>query len=70
MDKSLEVSSYKWFDEYNWIYSVNDDGIYVYNCANKNISKLADIDGKIVINKTEDNKIIYNEDKEIIIEIN
>ena len=36
LDKSLEVSSYKWFDEYNWIYSVNDDGIYVYNCANKN----------------------------------
>ena len=67
LDKDLEVSSYKWYDEYNFIYSVNDDGIYVYNCATRVNTKLQNIEGEITINEIQNDKIIYNENQEISI---
>lgn len=68
--RNLEISSWKWFDDYNFIYSVDYDGIYVYNCLLKTDTKLESINEEIKINEIDNNKIIYNEDKEIQININ
>ena len=68
--RNLEVSSWKWYDDYNFIYSVDYDGIYVYNCLLKTNTKLESINKEIKINEISNNKIIYNEDKEIQINVN
>lgn len=68
LDKTLVISSYEWYDDYNLIYSIDNDGIYVYNCANRENNKIADISGNIMINSAGDGKIIYNDTEEIDVE--
>lgn len=68
LDRNLEISSYKWYDESNIIYSINNDGIYCYNCENRIITKIINIDGEIIISSVQNGQIIYNNDE--IIEIN
>ena len=65
LERNLEISSWKWYDEYNFIYSVDNDGIYVYNCLTRINTKLESIKDEIYINKIEDDKIIFNENNEI-----
>lgn len=65
LERNLEISSWKWYDDYNFIYSVDDDGIYVYNCFTRTNTKLESIKDEIYINKIEDNKIVFNENNEI-----
>lgn len=69
LDSRTVVSSFKWYDDYNFVYSVDNDGIYVFNCINHKNNKIADIDGEIEINSAEDEKIIYNETQEINLQI-
>ena len=66
LDKSIEISSWKWFDEYNFVYAVNGEGVYAFNCYSQETVKLVDNDAEtITINRIEDNKIIYNDTEEI-----
>lgn len=67
LSKTLTISSYMWYDDYNFVYSVDDDGIYVYNCISKNNLKLQDVAGKIKISSVKEGKIIYNENLEILV---
>lgn len=69
LDRTLVISSYKWYDDDNFVYSVNDDGIYVYNCVSRIGAKIDKIDGEIKINSIEGNTIIYNETQEIEVDI-
>ncbi len=70
LDKFLEISSYKWYDDYKLIYAVNNDGLYVYNCRTRINLKLIDIDDKIIINDVSGGQIIYNDTEVITVEIN
>ena len=65
LDRTLVISSYNWYDEYNFVYSVDNDGIYVFNPVSNENNKLIDVEDEIVINEAGDGKIVYNEDKEI-----
>lgn len=69
LERGIEVSSWKWYDEYNFIYSVDEEGIFVFNVMNNENSKLADIDGEININSVGNEKIIYNNTEEININV-
>ncbi len=69
LDRNLLISYYIWYDDYNFVYSVDDDGIYVYNCVTRNNNKLLDVQGKITINSLKDSKIIYNETEELLVQI-
>jgi hypothetical protein len=69
LSKTLVISSYIWYDDYKLIYSVDDDGIYVYNCRTRVNQKIKDISGNININSVEDGKIVYNESYEIYVNI-
>jgi hypothetical protein len=69
LSKTLVISSYEWYDDYQIIYSVDDDGIYVYNCRTRVNKKIQDVSGKITINSAGDGKIIYNETIEINVNI-
>lgn len=70
LNRLVEVSSYKWFDKYNFVYSVNNDGIYVYNCINRENDKLESIDGNIIIDSINASEIIYNGNQVLNININ
>ena len=70
LEETLVISDYNWYDDYNFIYSVDDDGIYVFNCITNTNSKILDIAGDITINSAENGKIIYNETEEINVQIN
>ena len=70
LDRNIAVSSYKWYDDYNFVYSVNGDGIYVYNAVQMNVSKLAYIDDDIIINSAGNGVIIYNNNQTIEINEN
>ena len=70
LDRNIAVSSYKWYDDYNFVYSVNGDGIYVYNAVQMNVSKLAYINDDIIINSAGNGVIIYNNNQTIEINEN
>ena len=70
LDRNIAVSSYKWYDDYNYVYSINGDGIYVYNAVEMEVSKLADINDNIIINSAENGVIIYNNTQTIEINEN
>ncbi len=61
LDRNMEISSYIWYDESKLVYSVNDDGIYIYDCKMMSNTKLTAIEGDIKINSIKDNIINYNE---------
>ena len=68
LPNTLVISSYIWYDDYNFVYSVDNDGIYVYNCILRNNVKLQEILENIKINSVESGKIIYNENLEILLD--
>ncbi len=70
LDRTLVVSSYKWYDEYNFIYSVNNDGIYVFNPVTNEKNKLIDVKDDIIINEAKNGKIVYNDTEEIDVNMN
>lgn len=62
LDRTLVISSFKWYDDYNFVYSVDYDGIYVYNCATRVNVKIHEVkDDEIMINSIEGTKITYND---------
>lgn len=69
LDKRLEVSSFIWFNEYIFIYSVDNDGIYAYNCNERFNQKLIDINEKISINDIVDGQLKYNNTEVINLEL-
>lgn len=60
LDKNLEVSSYRWYNDSILVYSVNNDGIYVYNCETRVNAKALDLNGEITIQDAGNGQIIYN----------
>lgn len=70
LERTLVISGYKWFDDYNFIYSVDYDGIYAYNCVNRTSVKLLDKDSKITLNSLKNGKLIYNDTEELVINAN
>ena len=69
LDRTLVVSSYKWYDDNNFVYSIDYDGIYVYNCVTKTNALIDEVDEKIKINSIVGNTITYNETLEINVDI-
>lgn len=70
LDKNLQLSSYKWYDDSKLVYSVNYDGIYVYNCETRVNAKVIDLDKEIIITSAGDGQIIYNNNEVVNVEIN
>ena len=70
LERLLGISSYVWYEDDKFVYSVNDDGIYVYNCISRMNVKISDIEGEIVINSVEPGKITYNDTEIIKVTIN
>lgn len=69
LDSTLVISSYNWYDEYNFIYSVDNDGIYLFNPVSNVNTKIIDVQGTININSAGDGQIIYNDTELINISI-
>jgi hypothetical protein len=69
LSKTLTISSFKWYDDYKLVYSVDNDGIYVYNCRTRVNQKIKDVSANIIINSAGDGKIVYNENVEIYVNI-
>ena len=72
-DTELEItsviSSWVWYDDYNFIYSIDNDGIYLFNPASNFNTKILDVAGEIQINSAGDGIIIYNDTEQINISI-
>lgn len=68
LDKTLEMSSFIWYDADNFVYSEDDEGIYIYNATTRENRKLKEIEGKIKINAIQDGVIIYNNNESINVE--
>ena len=67
LESTLVISSYAWYDDYNFVYSVNDDGIYLYNPVSRTNSKIIDISGQITINSAGGGKVVYNDTEQVSI---
>ena len=63
LDRNLEISSYIWYDNYKIIYSVDNDGLYVYNCKTRMNAKIVDVEDKIIINSVKEGEIVYNDNQ-------
>ena len=70
LERTLVISSWVWYDDYNFIYSVDNDGIYLFNPVSDFNTKISDVTGEIQINSAGDGKIIYNDTEQINININ
>ena len=70
LERTLVISSWVWYDDYNFIYSVDNDGIYLFNPVSNFNTKISDVTGEIQINSAGDGKIIYNDTEQIDININ
>ena len=69
LDRTLVISSFKWYDDYRVMYSINDDGIYMYDCRSReNVLVKDKLKGVITITEVTENTIVYNED--FVININ
>ena len=69
LESTLVISSYNWYDEYNFIYSIDDDGIYLFNPVSKLNTKIIDVVGNIEINSAGDGIITYNDTEQINVNI-
>ena len=69
LERTLVISSWAWYDDYNFIYSVDNDGIYLFNPVSNFNTKITDISGEIQINSAGDGKIVYNDTEQINISI-
>ena len=69
LDKTLVISSWTWYDDYNFIYSVDNDGIYLFNPVSNYNTKILDVEGNIEINSAGNGKIIYNDTEQINVNI-
>lgn len=69
LEKTLVISSWVWYDDYNFIYSVDNDGIYLFNPVSNYNTKISDVTGEIQINSAGDGKIVYNDTEQININI-
>ena len=69
LDRTLVISSFKWYDDYKVIYSVDYEGIYIYDCRSRNNVLIEEINSAITINEVNDEKITYNDNKIININI-
>ncbi len=69
LESTLVISSYNWYDEYNFIYSIDDDGIYLFNPVSKLNTKIIDVEGNIEINSAGDGIITYNDTEQINVNI-
>ena len=69
LDRNVLISSYYWYDDNKLVYSVNNDGIYVYNCITRVSAKIVEIAEDIEINSASNGKIIYNETEELNVDI-
>ena len=64
LDENLVINSYIWKDDFNFIYSIKNEGIYSYDCQTRNIKKLITGNEDFEIQSIENNKLKYD-DKEI-----
>lgn len=69
LEETLVISSWAWYDDYNFIYSVDNDGIYLFNPVSNVNAKIIDVSGEIEINSAGNGTIIYNETEQINISI-
>ncbi len=70
LDRTLVISSFKWYDEHRVVYSVDNEGIYMYDCVTRNNVLIKEINEKLIINEVSENAIIYNDTLVIDIEVN
>lgn len=70
LNKHTDISSYIWLNENIFIYSIDNDGIYAYNCDDRNNQKILDLNEKIKINSIENGSLVYNDSNtlQIIVE--
>ena len=70
LDRTLVISSFKWYDNYRVIYSIDNEGIYMYDCKSRENILIKDkIDDAITITEVTENTIVYNENFTINIEV-
>ena len=67
LDKRLELSSYIWLNETIFIYTVDNEGMYAYNCVTRQAQKILESEEEIRINDVENNQIIYNNTERLAI---
>lgn len=70
LDRTLVISSFKWYDNYRVIYSIDNEGIYIYDCRSRNNVLIKEINSTILINEVDNDKIVYNDNKIVNISIN
>ena len=69
LNRTLVISSFKWYDDYRMIYGINDDGIYVYDCKTRVNTKIMDVSGEAIVKDVNNGIVKYNDTQEIVIEI-
>ena len=61
--KHKKIYRYGWINNEQFIYSVKNQGIYMYNPKKRTIRTLAEGDGEFYIKGIENNKLIYDDKK-------
>lgn len=68
--EDMVISSFLWYNKYRIVFSVNYDGIYIFDCiSQKKIKILENTEIEINLNNIVDNEVIYNNDQKITLEL-
>lgn len=64
LDKPKAINSFLWLDDENLLYSISQDGIYLYNCKQNSINKIISGNEEFELHEIENNIVKYD-DKQI-----
>ena len=68
LDSTLEMSSFKWVDDFTLLYSVDYEGLYMYNAGSRNNRLIQEKNEKIKINSFQDGIVIFNEKEQLLLD--
>ncbi len=55
-----EINKSMWFDDFDYIYSIKNKGIYLYNLQNSKVYTVIEGEDEFNLEKVEDSKIYYD----------
>lgn len=68
--EDMEISSFLWYNKDRIVFSVNFDGIYVFDCISQKKTRiLENTDSEVFLNHIVDNEITYNNNKTVTLEL-
>lgn len=69
LERNLEISSYFWYNDSCFLYAVNNEGIYLYNCETRINQKVLNLNENVKLNSLNGNELVYNDNQKILLNL-